>query len=92
MVTTRKKAKTTQAKLRGLLPDEITMRKEAVSKAKAICTYTTANSKNRRGLIKDRMKERATACERKKGSVFVCGYVTKNDKIVKPYCRKKPKK
>ena len=89
---TRRVAKRTQSRLSGLLPDPILLRQNAMNSAKAICVYTTANSQNRRVLLKQRIKDRAIACEMKRGNVFVCGYVTKNDTVVKPYCRRKARK
>ena len=86
---TRRVAKRTQSRLSGLLPDPILLRQNAINSAKAICVYTTSKSPYRRVLLKQRIKDRAIACGMKRGNVFVCGYVTKNDKVVKPYCRRK---
>ena len=94
---TRSKVKENKTKLEGLIPDPITIRKNAINKMKSICTYSLSGSKTRRDLLMKHTKERAIACQMKKGTVFVCGYVKKgkgdkNAKVVKPYCRRKPKK
>ena len=90
MSTTRKVAKATNAQLSGLLPDPIAKRKSAVSRSKAICTYTTANSKMRRKLREDNFDKRRKACEKKKGDIYICGYNRKG-KTVKSHCRKLPR-
>ena len=43
-------------------------------------------------LLKKTYQGRKQACYKKKGNIYVCGYTTKKKKVVKPYCRKLPKK
>jgi len=88
---TRRKGK--NGKLYGLLPDPISKRQDALQKVKAICAYTISNSKIRKELLKRAYKDRISACNNKRGDIYVCGYVRKkDDKVVKGYCRKFPKK
>jgi len=92
MNITRRTARTKQLKLEGLLPDPVEERAAAVSRAKSICAFTTKGSKMRRELSKIHYGMRQKACENRKGKIWICGYTTKKDKVVKPYCRRFPKK
>ena len=78
--------------LSGLLPDPIADKQTAINKAKSVYIYTYPNTSARRELLKKTYDGRKKACYKKKGDIYVCGYTTRKKKVVKPYCRKLPKK
>ena len=79
------------------LPDPIAEGKDARSRVKSICAYTTAKGKIRKELFKSSKAQRARACDFKKGDVYVCNYTRRNPSggnpiRVKNHCRGKARR